>query len=93
MAYAVLKHIYGVPVPVKYGESQGILSKALNKSNLSAAVIGFNASYSDSGLTGFYLIASPQDAAAVSIARVQISIFYDGRLHRHLCTGIENRIC
>ncbi|XP_065211971.1 cytochrome b-c1 complex subunit 2, mitochondrial [Planococcus citri] len=64
LAYAVLKNIYGTPVPIKYGNSHGILSKALSKANLAAGVIGFNATYSDSGLTGFFMITDPDNAAA-----------------------------
>ena len=66
LAYAVLKNIYGNAVPIKYGNSHGILSNALNKAGVSAGVVGFNATYSDSGLTGFFLVTDPSDAPAVS---------------------------
>lgn len=63
LAYAILKNIYGTPVTVKYGNSHGILSKALDKAGVSAGVVGFNATYSDLGLTGFALMTDPDNAA------------------------------
>lgn len=51
---------------MKYSNGVGILNKALTKTGITAAVTGFAASYSDSGLVGFFFVANSSDAAKVS---------------------------
>lgn len=67
LSYAVLSYVYGNGVCVPYGNGQGILNKALTKSGTIAAVSGFRANYSDSGLVGFFLVADSNDVVKVCV--------------------------
>lgn len=78
LPYAVLSYVYGNGVCVPYGNGQGILNKALKKSGAIAAVSGFRANYSDSGLVGFFLVADSNDVVKVRVfLKLFVNVLYN----------------
>lgn len=62
----MLQYVYANSPSIKYGSGVGILNKALTKVGVLGAVNGFNASFSDSGLVGFLLVANSSDIVKVN---------------------------
>jgi ubiquinol-cytochrome c reductase core subunit 2 len=63
LAFCVLKYALGAPPSVKYGQSSGILPKAVGGGNY--GITAMNITYSDSGLFGVLAAADSKDAGKV----------------------------